>query len=90
MKWFYEASTCIVGINDYGTFETDDNDIGVAEDIGWEHALENALSYFSVIDENESERYEANGDEYMVNFIFDSDVYAIVTEYNAEKHDMYL
>jgi len=90
MKWFYKATTCLVGYDGYGVFETEDEDIGVAEDIAWEYAYDNAESFFSVIDENDSAEYEANGDEYMQNFIFDSDVYCNVVKYEPLLHNMFL
>lgn len=90
MIWFYKATTCLVGYDSYGTFETEDEDIMVADDIAWEYALENALSYFSVIEEDDVEDYEANGEEYMRTFIFENDVYATVTEYDPAMHDKYL
>ena len=90
MKWFYRASTCIVGNEEYGVFETPDEDEHMAYDIGWDYAYDNACSYYSIIDENDSPDYEMNGDCYMEQFIFYEDVYVHVVKYEPLLHNMYL
>lgn len=84
MKWFVHSSLNPVGYDSYETFEAEDE--AEAEDLAWEIAHNNALSYFSVIDEDEVDEYEANGEEYMNTFIFYNDINCSAEPYDEEKH----
>lgn len=88
-KWFVHSSLNLVGYDDYSMIGSEEDNIDIVEDIAWDLASEWATSFFSVIDENEQDEYEANGESYMETFIFYSDVFCYVEKYDTKKHDRY-